>query len=708
MKFKILIAFVALFMSSCSSFMYSNKAANNTIRVNSNVSNYSVRFPLLGNQYGNKKDVTGKNWSYTLPELKKKYTTIEVSSENYETQRIEIGKSVRPVAVLMDLTLSLFTFGIPIIIDPFKSDFYKIDDNSKSINIDFVYKQSYMWSEYKNIKNSNSPALFLNFLNKYPMFENKNMVINTKDSVEFNIALSQNSESAITNFVKTHPTSIFASNATKIESQFVTNRTAFEKARNQNTIESYEEFIKNHIQAIQQKDAHVLLVDAAENKAEKSNSAIALISYQNDYLNTNKSFLTQTSFSEKQFKLQKLIKSQLFNELSKMSYNEFKDFYNTYSKINKSQINSNDLNNYLAQIKEQLSNLLVPKLLKFINESEQVSFVNSTSTDFPSIYSNSLILDILDNTTNKNGKITIYKLNYLTHLFNQKGIKNKYNNSITDTYSYKSINYTNLDSTDKQVLNFKNNLLEETQESYFKNELRYRSIFAFKQNNKEDFFKNNKLIETIYYDSDGSFKYKYEFENNLNLTLQQLDRDIKEVDNLFSNKRVEEALEGYKNLLNNKYPLDIAQNKNLNKKLVICQKAKDEKDRKEELVRQKEQQRLDKIRAIEEAKQAKIRQAEESRNRNSNNYSETIEGIYQADTDVVPGVHIYMMFNNKGVYITAQGYDPSVLSNPSRWMKSGTYTLSGQTIRFDDGRRWEYYGNSISAGEFTFNYVRGL
>lgn len=708
MKFKILIACMALFMSSCSSFMYSNKTANNTIRVNSNVSNYSVRFPLLGNQYGNKKDVTGKNWTYTLPELKKKYTTIEVSSENYETQRIEIGKSVRPVAVLMDLTLSLFTFGIPIIIDPFKSDFYKIDDNSKSINIDFVYKQSYMWSEYKNIKNSNSPALFVNFLNKYPMFENKNMVINTKDSVEFNIALSQNSESAITNFVKTHPTSIFAPSAIKIEGQFVTNRTAFEKARNQNSIESYEDFIKNHIQAIQQKDAHALLVNAAEEKAMKSNSALALISYQNDYLNPNRSFLTQTSFTEKQIKLQKSIKSQLFDELSKMTYTEFKDFYNMYSKINKSQIISNDLNNYLAQIKEQLSNLLYPKLLKFINESEQVSFVRSTSIDFPSIYSNSLILDILDNTTNKNGKITIYKLNYLTHLFNQKDIKIKYNNSITDKYSYKSINYTNLDSTDKQILNFKNNLLEDAQEAYFKNELRYRSVFAFKQINKEDFFKNNKLIETIFYEADGSFKYKYEFENNLNLTLQQLDRDIKEVDNLFSSKRVEEALEGYKNLLNNKYSLDIVQNKNLNKKLAICQKAKDEKDRKEELVRQVEQQRLDKIRAIEEAKQAKIRQAEESRNQNSNNYSETIAGIYQADYEVVAGVHIYIMFNNKGVYIMAQGYDPSVFSNTSRWMKSGTYTLSGQTIRFDDGRRWQYYGNSISAGEFTFNYVRGL
>ena len=674
MKVKLTIFILASALSSCSSFMYSNKNANNTIRVNSNVANYSVRFPLLEQQNGNKKDVTGKNWTYTLPELKKKYTTIEVSSENYETQRFVIARSVRPVPVLMDLTLSLFTFGIPLIIDPFKSDFYKVSEISKNINVEFVYKQSYMWSEYNKIKKSESPYVFEQFLTKYPRFENRAMVINTKDSVEFNNALAQNTELAITNFIKSHPSSVFASNATRIESQFVTNRIAFEKAKNQNTIDSYEDFIKNHIQAIQQKDAHVLLVDAAEDKAMKSNSAIALISYQNDYLNPNKNFLTQSSFSEKQIKLQKLIKSQLFNELSKMTYTEFKDFYNTYSKIKKSQINSNELNNYLAQIKEQLSNLLYPKLLKFINESEQVSFVNSTSIDFPSIYSNKLILDILDNTTNKNGKITIYKLNYLTHLFNQKDIKNKYNNAISDTYSYKSINYTNLDSTDKQVLNFKNNLLEETQESYFKNELRYRSFFAFKQNNKEDFFKNNKLIETIYYDSDGSFKYKYEFENSLNLTLQQLDRDTKEVDNLFSNKRLEDALEGYKNLLNNKYPLDIVQNQNLNKKLTICQKAKDEKDRKEELVRLVEQKRLDKIKAIEEAKQYKIRQAEEERQakirQNNQKYNNSNQS-YREQTSSYE-THICAYCNNS---FTGQGYYLSMTSSGMKMNRGSSSSL---------------------------------
>ena len=49
MKSKLVIAILAVFMSSCSSFMYSNKTVNNTIRINSNVSNYTVSFPLMNN-----------------------------------------------------------------------------------------------------------------------------------------------------------------------------------------------------------------------------------------------------------------------------------------------------------------------------------------------------------------------------------------------------------------------------------------------------------------------------------------------------------------------------------------------------------------------------------------------------------------------------------------------------------------------------------
>ena len=290
MKTKLLFALLALSMSSCSSFMYSNKAVNNTIRLNSNVPNYSVSFPLLKNQYGNKKDVTGKNWTYTLPELKKKYTTIEVSSENYETQRFVIAKSVRAVPIIMDLTLSLFTFGIPLIIDPFKSDFYKVSEISKNINVEFVYKQSYMWSEYNKIKQSESSYVFEQFLSKYPRFENKAMVINTKDSVEFNTALAQNTEIAITEFIRTHSASLYTAKAVKIEEQFVKNRKDFEETRSINSVESYENFILNHPFAIQLSEAHKLLVDVAEDKATKSNNVISLILYQNNYLNPNKKY----------------------------------------------------------------------------------------------------------------------------------------------------------------------------------------------------------------------------------------------------------------------------------------------------------------------------------------------------------------------------------------------------------------------------------
>lgn len=679
MKTKLLFALLALSMSSCSSFMYSNKAVNNTIRLNSNVSNYSVSFPLLKNQYGNKKDVTEKNWTYTLPELKKKYTTIEVSSENYETQRFVIAKSVRPVPVIMDLTLSLFTFGLPLIIDPFKSDFYKVSEISKNINVEFVYKQSYMWSEYNKIKQSESSYVFEQFLSKYPRFENKAMVINTKDSVEFNTALAQNTEIAITDFIRTHSASLYTAKAVKIEEQFVKNRKDFEETKSINSVESYENFILNHPFAIQLNEAHKLLVDVAEEKATKSNNVISLIAYQNNYLNPNKKYFSQDVFNSKQFKIQTEIKAQLVKELKNKDYNTIKKFYDSYIKSYKNQISENDIVSYMKQIKLLLSEILFPKLLKFNNQEDQNSFVKLISEDFPGVYlTQNLVTEVLDNTQNKNGKLVIYNVNYIRNTFTQNETKGKYKNSISNRIIYKSNNYNYLESSDKEVLNFKNNLLDETQESYLSNEISYKLNITNGLINKEEFFNSNKLIEIIYYSTNGSLNFKYEFDNGTNITLQQLDKDIKDVDYLLSIKRVEDALEGYKNLINNKYPSDITQNKSLKIKLANCQKLKDEKDKREELARQKEQKRLDKIRQEEERRQARIRQAEEQRSRNSSGYSESSEDRYQSNNTIqIAGV--YKCSNEDMIRLNSDGTGKMIMSYSFEGIRSFTWEYDSQS-----------------------------
>jgi hypothetical protein len=584
--------------------MYKNKIENNTFSVNSNLKGFTVSFPLMKSQYDDKLIVNDNKWVYTLPKLKKRHTTIEFSSENYETQRIEIGKTIRPIPFLMDITFSVFTFGIPIIIDLFKSDLYKINDTSKNIKIDFMYKQSYMFSEFNKIKDSKNPSSFDFFLDQFPTFENIDIVLNAKDSAEFNVALSQNTESAITEFIKSHPLSINLTKAIKIQEQFVKNRTDYNLVKSQNTVEAYEKFILDHPDAIQLNEAHLLLVETAEKKAFESKNALELISYQNNYLESNKRYLNNSSFDLKKSRVKNEITLNLNSDLINTDYDGYKSYWAKYNNIFKFNINNEDLNLYSSLFKKQLSTFLFSKLTKLNSESDQEKLIKSINNDFPKVYIyENLILELLDLSENKNGKIKIFNTNYLGHIFKTPSLKQKYNNAISDSYTYKSVNYLNLDSVEHQVLNFKNNLLDSTQQSGFKNEINYEVIITNSNIIQENFNKNNKTIVRIFYNSDLS-SYIYEYDNNINLTLQKFDSDIKNIDNLFSQKKIEEALEGYKKLANNNLPKDIIQNKGLNIKLDVCQKAKDTKDK---LAQQLEDKKQEKNKALELKKEEQNR-----------------------------------------------------------------------------------------------------
>ena len=87
-----------------------------------------------------------------------------------------------------------------------------------------------------------------------------------------------------------------------------------------------------------------------------------------------------------------------------------------------------------------------------------------------------------------------------------------------------------------------------------------------------------------------------------------------------------------------------------------------------------------------------------------------IVGIYQSNTEIIEGVHIYLMLNNKMVFVTAQGINPDVLSNPKNWMKHGTYKFDGKYIKFDYGKTFTYTGNGSidAAGIFIFQLIRSF
>ena len=189
---------ISLLLSSCSSLFYSNRNSNNTFSITSNVKNFEVNFPNLRNE---SYQVNNGNFTHTVPKLNKKYTTLEISSDNYETQQIKISKSVRVVPLLLDILSFPLTLGIPVLVDAFKSDFYKISDVSKNSKITLVNTQSFMLAQFNKIKETNNSEVLNRFAKNYPFFNKKDLVINLRDSLEFNSAIESNKEQNITNFI---------------------------------------------------------------------------------------------------------------------------------------------------------------------------------------------------------------------------------------------------------------------------------------------------------------------------------------------------------------------------------------------------------------------------------------------------------------------------------------------------------------------------
>ena len=136
-----------------------------------------------------------------------------------------------------------------------------------------------MLGKFDKIRETKNSEELNRFVKDYPFFNKIDLVVNLRDSLEFNLAVESNKEQNITNFIKSRPTSKYLSKATKIESDFSKSRLEFSDVKLKNTIEAVESFIKNFPNAIQISEAHKLLVDAAEREALKSFTSAKKIIY---------------------------------------------------------------------------------------------------------------------------------------------------------------------------------------------------------------------------------------------------------------------------------------------------------------------------------------------------------------------------------------------------------------------------------------------
>ena len=136
-------------MQSCASYNYTNGNTDKTVIIHSdNVSDFEVSFA-----HSNRKLISARsgNANTIIQDLKKENLTLNLTHPNYDTIQIQVVRTVRPKALAKDITLGLFTLGIPVWVDLFNSDFYLVDSKTKDFKVNFDFKQTFMRSELDRI-----------------------------------------------------------------------------------------------------------------------------------------------------------------------------------------------------------------------------------------------------------------------------------------------------------------------------------------------------------------------------------------------------------------------------------------------------------------------------------------------------------------------------------------------------------------------------
>ena len=281
---------VSFLFTSCSSFLYSSKRSqNNSIIVESNIKDFTVKFPLdekKSSYYSHGFTATDKKIEVELPKLTRKYLTAEISHPKYTANNIKIKKTPRGGALLMDIGLSIFTFGIPLLIDPFRSDFYKIKPGSKIFYVDMKYSESFLDEEYNKIKNSDRTLDFYNYNGNYPESHYKDQVLTKIDSLEFKRASESQDIPKLNEFVKKNGNSKYKDTAlTQIDSLEL----AAEIAKY--SIEGLQQFINTHPNSKFIEQAKVAIknfneIDSAYESVKKQNSLTSYRNFLNKYPNS--------------------------------------------------------------------------------------------------------------------------------------------------------------------------------------------------------------------------------------------------------------------------------------------------------------------------------------------------------------------------------------------------------------------------------------
>jgi hypothetical protein len=608
-----------LLLNSCASYNYSDSKSvdDKTITITTNAPNCQFK---VSDSKGNPtylKSYTNYNSdskTIVLPNLKKRNLSIEIISENYNPVILKLNRVVRGKALIKDIALGIFTFGAPIIVDAFRSDFYKIDPDLRDITLNMVFKDSFMEAEFEKIANSQEPEDFTNWLSLYKdsrIYEN---VLDKRDSLELSIAIRKESEEAIDKFISTHPKSNSLPKAQEIKSEMVVARNAYINAVQIGSMESFLNFIDLYPNSIYNSEIHRKLVDLKENLSIESGNIDDMLDYVIQYLYPNKSYLSVFDFELKKAVIANVIDDQLIKDFHLSSQ------INDYAQLSNFWKSLIDLKNTLAPYKlpsfnkslsfqSNISDLLFVSLSGIKSQEIQTNFLTKVNIDFPEFNFtdiNKTTLDvILSKAKNGNGQIVLFNSDYFLSYFKELSSGNRLKGM--DFYEYKGTKYFGLNNIKYEEISFKNGKLNGVSKCFDGENLVFQVSFLENTPKEVAYFQNGKLVRVNNFKLDGSMFY-YEFENGTNLTLKFINDELLKLSNietriksLTKENKFDQLAITYEEM----YPITDPLYEYLRKNPIPSEKA-------ESLIRMKTQS-IESLSKIAMAKEEKIRVAEENK-----------------------------------------------------------------------------------------------
>jgi hypothetical protein len=531
--------FLPLLLSiSCSSYNYSTANRDRTVKINSdNLVDFQVFSPRTSNKLSTAS--SGKA-NPVLESLKKDHLTLLLSHPNYDPQLIVVKRTPRAKALAKDVALGIFTFGIPIIIDVFKSDFYKISSKTNEFNVHFEFKQSYMSDEYAKIKDSKNPDDFKDWLNKYQKSVIFQKVLDQKDSLELTIALFQETENAIDEYIASHQSSTYLPEAIKIKEEMVAARELFAKTKTENTVASYENYLSKFPRSLNNKEAHKLLTIAAE-RVVLTQGTSNMIQYMNKYLIPNASFFNNTELEERKSKISKAIDNQLIKENIK---NDPKKTYEYYSNLWKSYtaVKNQNIKNYLNHLEltygylPKICDLLFIKLKEANTPEKQALLVSKINSEFPDldIYDSikNPLISVLENTQKGSGIVKLFNVGYIPHNFNNMSERDPLIGR--DYYIYKDSTFQALKEITYEEVSFNNGQLNGVSKCYKGSQIDLSLNMVNNSVKEISYYQGGSLVQTTFFPVNER-NYYYEYENGTNITLKVINDVLAKLNVMESN-----------------------------------------------------------------------------------------------------------------------------------------------------------------------------